>query len=81
MIQKHWNLLEINESLQEIYNWQPITACRQNKNLKELIGSSKIEKNKVKKKTNTETKIRQVLSMLDKFKVTLLQGSTKNNYF
>ena len=49
VIRKHWNILEINESLKEIFNCQPITAFRRNKNLKELIGSNKIEKNKVKK--------------------------------
>ena len=74
---KTWNVLAINESLKEIFNYQPITAFRQNKTLKELIGSNKIEKNKVKKQTNTET----MLSMPDKFKVTLLQTSTKSNYF
>ena len=39
----------MNESLKEILNCQPITAFRRNKNLKDLIGSNKIEKNKVKK--------------------------------
>ena len=47
VIRKHWNLLEINEYLKEIFNCQPITAFRRNKNLKEFIGSKKIEKNKV----------------------------------
>ena len=50
MIQKHWNLLAINESLKKIFNCQPIAAFRGNKNLKELIESNKIEKNKVKKR-------------------------------
>ena len=50
VIRKHWNLLAINESLKEIFNCQPIAAFRRNKNLKELIGSNKIEKNKVKKR-------------------------------
>ena len=49
MTQKNWNLLAINESLKEVFNCEPITAFKQNKNLKELIGSNKIEKNKVKK--------------------------------
>ena len=49
VIQKHWNLQEINESLKEIFNYQKITVFRQNKNLKDLIGSHKIAKNKVKK--------------------------------
>ena len=34
VIQKHWNLLAINESLEEIFNCQPITEFKQNKNLK-----------------------------------------------
>ena len=49
VIRKHRNLLEINESLKEIINCQPITAFRRNKNLKELTVSNKIEKHKVKK--------------------------------
>ena len=49
VIRKHWNSLEINESLEEIFNCQPITVFPRNKNLKELIGSNKIEKNKVRK--------------------------------
>ena len=44
VIWKHWNLLELNESLKEIFNCQWITAFRRNKNLKELTGSNKIEK-------------------------------------
>ena len=36
VIRKHWNFLEIYESLKEIFNCQPITAFRRNKNLKEL---------------------------------------------
>ena len=50
VIWKHSNFLNINESLKEIFDCQPITAFRQNKNLTELIGSNKIEKNKVKKR-------------------------------
>ena len=45
VIRKYWNLLEINESLKEIFNCQPVTAFSRNKNLKELTGSNKIEKN------------------------------------
>ena len=49
VMRKHWNLLEINESQKQIFNCQLITAFRRNKNLKELIGSNKTEKSKVKK--------------------------------
>ena len=50
LIRKHFNLLEINESLKEIFNCQPITAFRRNNILKELIGSNKTENNKFKKR-------------------------------
>ena len=72
------NLLEINKSLKEIFNSQPIAAFRRKKNLKKLKGNNKIEKNKVKKKTNVDAETRKILSMPDKFKVTLLQSSPKN---
>ena len=42
MIQKLWNLLAINESLKGIFNCQPTTAFKRNKNLDELIESNKI---------------------------------------
>ena len=48
-MREHWNLLAVNESLKEIFNSQSIIAFKGNKNLKVLIGSNKIEKNKVKK--------------------------------
>ena len=64
-----------------MFNCESITAFMRNKNIKESIGSNEIEKNKAKKKTNTETKIRQMICMPDKLKVTLSQASTKNNYF
>ena len=50
VIQWHWNLQVINESLEEKFNCQPITAYKQNENLKELIENSKTENNKVKKR-------------------------------
>ena len=50
VIRKLWNLLELNESLKEIFNCRSITAFRRNKNLKELIERNKIENNKVKKR-------------------------------
>ena len=56
VIRKHWNLVAINESLKEIFNYQPITAFRRNKYLKELIGSNKIEKNKFRKRQMQKVK-------------------------
>ena len=46
VIRKHWNLLKINAPLKEIPNSQPIIVFRQNKDLKELIGTYKIENKK-----------------------------------
>ena len=50
VFRKHWNLLLINDSLKETFNCQPITAFKRNVNLRELIGSNKIEQGKVKKR-------------------------------
>ena len=50
VIRKHWNLLKINAPLKEIPNSQPIIVFRQNKDLKELIGTYKIENKKKKDK-------------------------------
>ena len=43
------NILSINKAFKEIFQNELVTAFRRNKNLKELIGSNKIEPNKVKK--------------------------------
>ena len=50
VIRKNCNLLAINESLKETFNYQPTTAFKRNKNLKELIGSNKLEMKNVKKR-------------------------------
>ena len=80
VIRKHWNLLEINESLKEIFNCQPVTAFTRNINLKELIESLKKLKKKAKPKKQIQ-KLKPGNSLPDKFKITLLQASTRNNYF
>ena len=41
------NILSINKAFKEIFQNELVTAFRRNKNLKELIGSNKIEPNKV----------------------------------
>ena len=56
LIWKHRNLLAINESPKEIFNCQPRTAFKQNKNLREFIGSNKIENKKVKKRQTQKSK-------------------------
>ena len=49
IIKKHWDILSINQSLKEVFQNKPITAFKRNKNIKDMIGSKKIENNKVKK--------------------------------
>ena len=47
---KHWHLLHINPNLTEIFQNPPILAFRQNKNLRDIIGTKLIENGKVKRK-------------------------------
>ena len=47
-------LLSVNENLKNVFQNAPVTAFKCNKNLKELIGSNKIENN-IAKKTNKST--------------------------
>ena len=46
---KNWNILQTNKNLRELFQEQPITAFKRNKNLKEIIGSTRIENGKNKK--------------------------------
>ena len=46
---ENWNILQTNKNLRELFQEQPITAFKRNKNLKEIIGSTRIENGKVKK--------------------------------
>ena len=48
----HWNILYINKAFKEFFQNEPVTAFRRNKNLKELIGSNKIEYDKLGKHNN-----------------------------
>ena len=43
---KHWNILNISRTLQGLFQKEPITAFKRNRNLKELIGNC-IENGKV----------------------------------
>ena len=46
---KNWNILQTNKNLRELFQEHPITAFKRNKNLKEIIGSTRIENGKDKK--------------------------------
>ena len=48
---KHWNILSISKSFKDYFQNEPVTAFRQNINLKELISSNKVKYTKVKKHT------------------------------
>ena len=49
IIRKNWNILSVSESLKKNLQNEPVKTFKHNKNLKELIGSNKIENNIVKK--------------------------------
>ena len=49
IIQKNWNILSVNESLKKEFQNEQFISFKGIKNLKELIGSNKIENNIVKK--------------------------------
>ena len=49
-IEKHWNLLQINEELQQSFEQKPKLVYRRNKNLRDYIGQTTIRNNKVLKK-------------------------------
>ena len=57
IINKHWNVLQINPKLQETFQNNPSVAFKRNKNLQEIIGGSYDQKWKCLKpiqKTETE---------------------------
>ena len=47
VINKHWNVLQINRGLQEIFQNNPVMAFKINKNLQEIIGGHTIENGKL----------------------------------
>ena len=49
VVRENWNILQTNKNLRELFQEQPITAFKRNKNLKEIIGSTRIENGKDKK--------------------------------
>ena len=46
IVDKHWHVLQVNPELKERFQLPPIIAFRKNENLKQIIGSNKIEHNK-----------------------------------
>ena len=56
IVRKHWNILNIiSRALQGLFQEEPITVFKRNRNLKELIESNSIENGKVKRAKNTFT--------------------------
>ena len=47
IINKHWNVLQINLGLEEIFQNNPFVAYKRNKNLQEIIGGHTIKNGKV----------------------------------
>ena len=54
IIRKYWSMLHINKDIYGLLEEGPGKAFKRNLNLKELIGSTRIEKGKVKKLNNTD---------------------------
>ena len=63
-INKHWNILKINPELEETFqNTKPFLAYRRNRNLKDLIGQTTLNNNKViRKKPKEKGKCRPCLT-------------------
>ena len=55
IVRKHWTILNINRTLQGLFQEELITTFKRNRNLKELIGNNCIENGKVKRAKNTFT--------------------------
>lgn len=53
---QYWNTPHINKDLYKSFEEEQVESFKRNKNLKELIGSTHIEKGKVKKLDNTNIK-------------------------
>ena len=47
IINKHWNVLQINPKLQESFQNNPLVAFKRNKNLQEIIGGHTVKNGKV----------------------------------
>ena len=56
ILQQHWHLLKIDSTLEETFQQTPILAFGGSRNLKDIIGGSKIEFNTVKRKSLTVAK-------------------------
>ena len=49
VVRKNWNILQTNKNLRELFQEHPMTAFKRNKNLKQTIGSTRMENGKVEK--------------------------------
>ena len=47
ILSDNWNLLKLYNRLKHVFKEQPITAYRRNENLRDVIGDTTIENNKV----------------------------------
>ena len=55
-IDKHWNILKINEKMQEIFQEKPMMAYRRNRNLGDILGQKTIYNGKVIRKDISKEK-------------------------
>ena len=63
MIEKHWNILKINDKFKDTFKTPPVIAYRRNKNLRDLLGQTTISNNKVSRcKPNNNGKCKPCLT-------------------
>ncbi len=55
-VDKHWNILQINGKMQEIFQEKPMMAYRRNQNLGDILGQKTIRNNKVVRKDTSKQK-------------------------
>jgi len=55
ILQKNWNILQINPSLQTVFENHPVIAYRKNRNLKQIIGGNFLSESKLLKNVRTNT--------------------------
>ena len=89
IVRKYWNILNISRTLQGLFEEEPITAFKRNRNLKELIGSNYIENGKVKRVRYTFTRGKYFLCLSKAgniccsqltSKATFISGQTKRKF-
>ena len=65
IINKHWNILQIDPKMKEKFSDRPILAYRRCKNLRDIVGSNKFSNNKVVRPRNDHGECKPCISRID----------------